>query len=291
MPTPGERWRASAVRQLYRLGWRTAARLPDRAVATTTAGLSRIAVRHGGHHLQTLRRNLAVLTGAPVDDALLRRAVQSYLRMVAEVLALPSWSPAQVVAGVQTVNEEVVRRAYAGSGAVVALPHSGNWDLAGAWACLTGMPVTTVAEQLPEAEFADFVAFRERLGMEVLSHRSPHAVADLIGAVRRGRLVCLLADRDLAGTGVPVQWAGRTLTMPAGPALVARRSGAALIPAVCRYSGPGMLIVFGPPVPPRPGRDGLVEMTQQVADFFALTLRQQPQDWHLMQPFFPELRP
>ena len=63
---------------------------------------------------------------------------------------------------VVTVNESVLRTAYAGPGAVVALPHSGNWDLAGAWACLTGMPVTTVAEQLSEAEYAAFMAFRER---------------------------------------------------------------------------------------------------------------------------------
>ena len=91
-----------------------------------------------------------------------------------------------------------MRNAYAGAGAVVALPHSGNWDLAGAWACLTGMPVTTVAEQLADAEYAAFVAFREGLGMEVLSHRDPGALAALVDAIHRRRVVCLLADRDLS---------------------------------------------------------------------------------------------
>ncbi len=74
--------------------------------------------------------------------------------------------------------------------------------------------------------------------------------------------------------------------MPAGPALIARRSGAALIPAVCHYTGSRMTIVFGQPVPPQPGRAGLVAMTQQLADFFPILLRQAPQDWHMMQPFF-----
>ena len=229
-----------------------------------------------------------MLTGRPADDDLLRRAVASYLRNFCEVLALRQWSGADIRSRVTTINESVLRTAYAGAGAVVALPHSGNWDLAGAWACLTGMPVTTVAEQLADAEYADFVAFRERLGMEVLSHRDPTAISELVFAVRRRRLVCLLADRDLERTGVPVRWAGQQITMPAGPAMVARRSGAALIPAVCQFTPTGMKIIFGDPIAPRPGRTGLAAMTQEVADFFADTLAEQPEDWHMMQPFFAD---
>jgi lauroyl/myristoyl acyltransferase len=68
---------------------------------------------------------------------------------------------------------------------------------------------------------------------------------------------------------------------------VARRSGAALIPIVCQFTRRGMRIVFSDPIPHRSGRDGLVAMTQQVADFFVATLAQQPEDWHMLQPFFP----
>ena len=75
--------------------------------------------------------------------------------------------------------------------------------------------------------------------------------------------------------------------MPAGPAIVARRSGAALIPAICQFTGDGMSIVFGDAVTARPGRDGLVAMTQEVADFFADMIAVRPEDWHMMQPFFP----
>ena len=187
---------------------------------------------------------------------------------------------------IETVNEPQMRTAYASTGAVVVLPHSGNWDLAGAYAQLTAMPVTTVAESLPGPDFAAFVAFRERLGMQVLSHRDPAVIGELLAAVRAGRLVCLLGDRDLAGSGLPVTWAGQPVTMPAGPAVVARRSGAALIPIVCQFTPRGMRIVFSDPIPHRPGRDGLVAMTQEVADFFVATMAEQPQDWHMMQPFF-----
>jgi phosphatidylinositol dimannoside acyltransferase len=283
--------RARALRWAFRIGWRTAHRIPRPLVAGVIAGLARIAVRLSGRHVQTLRHNLALTTGQPVDDRLARAAVRSHLRNVYEMLALPGWSPAEVLARIETVNEAGMRAAYASTGAVVTLPHSGNWDLAGAYAEFTGMPVTTVAEELPGPEFAAFVAFRERLGMEVLSHRDPAVIGELIAAVRAGRLACLLGDRDLAGRGVPVQWAGQQITMPPGPALVARRTGAALVPIVCQFTPRGMRIVFGDPVPHRPGRDGLVAMVQDVADFFVRTIAIQPEDWHMMQPFFPVADP
>jgi len=278
--------RNTLVRGIYRFGWRVAARLPTRLVAVIISVVSWVAWQRSDTHIRNLRRNLTYATGSPVNDDLLRAAIKSYFRSFYEVLALPAWSATEIRRRISVVNEHVLRDAYAGSGAVVAVPHSGNWDLAGAWACVTGMPVTTVVEQLPPDEFAAFLAFRERLGMQVLSHRDPAVLTTLMGAIRRGRVVSLLADRDLAGTGVPVSWRGQPITMPAGPALVARRTGAALLPAVCQFTHDGMAIIIGNPIQPRPGRDGLIAMMQQVADFFADTIAKHPQDWHMMQPFF-----
>ena len=286
MPKRDSRARELLVRAGYRLGWRVAARVPARVHRALPAIGGRWAVRRGGKPLQLLARNLAIAADREVDDDLLRAAVASYLRTVLEVLALPGWSAQEILGRVRTTNEHVLREAAAATGAVVALPHSGNWDLAGAWACTTGMPVTTVAEQLPEADFADFLRFRRRLGMEIFSHADPVTLPSLAQAIRRGRLVCLVADRDLSGGGVPVSWAGHPIRMPAGPALVARRTGAALVPAVCAYRGSGMLISFADPVLAVPGRAGLVQMTQQVADFFAAQISRQPEDWHMFQPFF-----
>jgi phosphatidylinositol dimannoside acyltransferase len=279
------------LRGIYRLGWQLAARLPRRLIALIISAASRVALQHDGIHVRTLRRNLALTTGAPVDSHLMHAALQSYLRNFYEVLALPAWSEAEIQRRVRAINEPAVRNAYAGPGAVVALPHSGNWDLAGAWACVTGMPVTTVAEQLSDPEYAAFVAFRESLGLEVVSHRDPAALTALVEAIQRRRVVCLLADRDLSGTGIPVSWRGQSITMPAGPAIVARRTGAALLPAVCQFTEDGMVIIIGDPVTHRQRRDGLAAMMQEVADFFADTIGRQPEDWHMMQTFFPDRQP
>lgn len=276
------------MRGIYHFGWQIAARLPHRVVSVIISAVSWMALRHDGVHVRTLRHNLALTTGAPVHSDLVRAAVKSYLRTFYEVLALPAWPKTEIQRRVLAINEPAVRGAHAGPGAVVALPHSGNWDLAGAWACATGMPVTTVAEQLSDAEYAAFVAFREGLGLQVVSQRDPDALARLIEAIHCRRVVCLLADRDLSGTGVPVFWRGRPITMPAGPAIVARRTGAALLPAVCQFTKDGMSIIIGEPVAARRGRDGLVAMMQEVADFFADTITKQPEDWHMMQPFFPD---
>jgi lauroyl/myristoyl acyltransferase len=276
----------AAIRQIYRIGWRIAGAVPRPFVTMIISVGSRRAARHNGTHVRTLRHNLTAATGEPASDDLVRAALASYLRNIYEMLALPSWPARKVISQVEVVGELQLRSTVAGRGAVVALPHSGNWDLAGAWACLTRLPVTTVAEELGGGDFEAFVSFRERLGMEVLSHRDPAAIATLVGAIRRGRVVCLLADRDLEGRGVPVQWHGQPVTMPAGPAMVARRSGAALVPAICQYTPTGMRIILGAAVEHRPGRDGLIAMTQEVADFFAAQIAAKPEDWHLMQPFF-----
>jgi phosphatidylinositol dimannoside acyltransferase len=286
-----DRLRDQLLRGIYSFGWRVAARLPRRLVALISSGASRVALQRDGIHVRTLRRNLALTTGAPVGRHLMLAALESYLRNFYEVLALPAWSETEIRCRVSAVNEPAVRDAHAGPGVVVALPHSGNWDLAGAWACVTGMPVTTVAEQLADADYAAFVAFREGLGLEVLSHRDPRALAALVDAIHRRRVVCLLADRDLSGTGVAVSWRGQQITMPAGPAIVARRTGAALVPAVCQFTEDGMAIIIGESITPRRGRDGLALMMQDVADFFAETIARQPEDWHMMQPFFSDRKP
>ena len=102
---------------------------------------------------------------------------------------------------VQVVDEDNMRAPFAeGRGVVAALPHMANWVHGGAWACLTGAPVSTVAERLrPEKLFERFLAYREGLGMEIL----PFTGATTIRSHARGspwepRLVPLLADRDVS---------------------------------------------------------------------------------------------
>lgn len=298
VPAPADASRSPAtvaLRTAYRLGWSVGPRLSDGAVRRLSQVIGTVGTRLGGRAVEQVRTNLDALTGRPPSDVLVRAALASWARNLIEAFALPGWTFEQVLAKVSVRGDGPLRAAVAERGAVVALPHSGNWDLAGAWACLTGMPVTTVAEELTGAvdtEFAQFLRLRERLGMTVYGHRDPAVLHRLVAAARPGRVVCLVADRDLLGSGLSVRWgpgrAAPTVTMPAGPALVARRSGAALFPMVARYTSTGIAMHIGAEVPVQPGRAGLVAMTQQLADVFARRLARSPEDWHVLVPFFPD---
>jgi len=280
-----------AVALGYVTGWRFVRLLPERSALRLFAGIADSVNRRDGRGVQRLRSNLARVR-PDLDDAALDRltheAVRSYLRYWTESFRLPSWPIEDVVRRTRTVDESVLRDAHAeGNGVVVALPHMANWDWAGAWACATGMPLTTVAERLrPERLYDEFVAYRATLGMEILPAGDPATFGKLQERLTEGRVVPLLADRDMSRSGVEVRLCDRAAKMPRGPAELARRTGAPLVPATLHYDGPELVVTFHDPVQHAEGEGGIVTMMQTVADRFTEALRAHAVDWHMMQRVF-----
>jgi len=274
----------------YLSGWRLVRLLPEPAARALFDRIADETYRRNGRGVQRLRANLARVAPDHQDDLdrLTQQALRSYLRYWCESFRLPSQPLEEVVRRTRTVDEHHLRDAYAaGHGVVVALPHMANWDQAGAWACGTGMPLATVAERLrPERLYDQFVTYRNTLGMEILPTGDPKVFERLADWVRAGGLVCLLADRDLSRSGVEVTLGGHRAKMPRGPAVLARRTGAPLVPATLHYDGPDLVLTFHPPVPAAEGEAGVVAMMQGVADRFTEGLREHPQDWHMMQKVF-----
>ncbi len=235
-----------------------------------------------------LRRAVPGISTAAVRE-LSQRAMRSYYRYWHEAFRLPSWSHNRIVDMVVTTNESSLREVHArGRGAIVALPHMGNWDLAGAWACLTGLPVSTVAERLrPESLYNRFVSYRAQLGIEVepLSGAGNPMTA-MRGALDRGRVVCLLADRSFGRGGVDVSLLGEAARLPGGPATLARMCKVPVIVATSSYRGPLMHLQISDPIDPVAGRGGVEATTQQIADEFGDAIRRTPEDWHMLQPVF-----
>ncbi len=250
--------------------------------------------RRNDRGVQQLRRNLARVRpelGPPALDELTHRAVRSYLRYWCESFRLPAWPLDDLVSRTRTVHEERLRTPYGeGRGVVCALPHQGNWDWAGAWACGTGMPLMTVAERLrPERLFDEFVAFRSGLGMRILPLTGGDSpMLRLSEYLRQGGFAPLLADRDLSRNAVDVRLCDAPARMPPGPALLARETGAALLPVTLRYVGRDLEISFHEEVPVGTGHEGVEAATQQVADAFTRGFRQAPEDWHMMQRVFTD---
>ena len=282
--------RADAAAWSYRAGWGGAGWLPEAWLRTVLQAAADAAWARRGAGVRTLEANLSRAVDGETDvRQLSRAAMRSYLRYWGEAFILPRWSTAKVRARVVPHEAHRLRDPLAaGRGVVAALPHMGNWDLAGAWACAEGMAVTTVVERLrPESLYENFVRYRQSLGMEVLPLSGAPPVGPLLERrLRAGRLVCLLADRELSGRGLRVPFLGASARLPPGPAWLARATEAVLLPVSTSYEGDRMHLWVHPPVEVGPGASGLVAATEAVAATFGSAIRRDPADWHMLQPIF-----
>jgi KDO2-lipid IV(A) lauroyltransferase len=174
--------------------------------------------RKNGTGVRQLRANLArVIPDArsATLEATTHEGVRRYMRYWSETFRLPAWSPEHLRASFDLIEglEDLDAAVASGKGAIMVSSHSGNWDLAGAWACDRYGGIATVAERLkPEGLYDKFVDYRESLGMEVLPHGEDATFRQLLRRLKEGTLVCLVADRDLSGSGIPVDFFGETET-------------------------------------------------------------------------------
>jgi KDO2-lipid IV(A) lauroyltransferase len=246
-----------------------------------------VAGRNGGP--EQLRKNLARVVGVPPDrvpEKLIRDSLASYARYWREAFRLPTMD--HELLGRQLIvddNAFITAALEAGRGAILALPHSGNWDMAGVWLAQNHGTFATVAERLkPESLYNRFLAYRESLGFEVIpssgGQRPPFEI--LADRLRSNGIVCLMADRDLSRRGVQVDFFGEPTRMPAGSAKLAIETGAALMPAHCWYEPDGWGCRIYPPLDTSSGDVGTI--TQAMADRFADNIAAHPADWHMMQP-------
>ncbi|MEU6436168.1 phosphatidylinositol mannoside acyltransferase [Streptomyces albidoflavus] len=278
---------------LYGLGWSTVKKLPEPVAVRLGQTLADTVWKRRGKGVLRLEANLArvVPDAGPERLAELSRAgMRSYLRYWMESFRLPAWSETRIKEGFEPEGLHHLTDGLAtGKGVILALPHLGNWDLAGAWVTRNlGVPFTTVAERLkPETLYDRFVAYREGLGMEVLPHTGGSAFGTLARRLRAGGLVCLVADRDLSASGVEVTFFGDTARMPAGPAMLAQQTGALLLPVTLWFDAtPVMKGRVHPPVEvPETGTraEKTSLMTQALADAFAEGIADHPEDWHMLQ--------
>lgn len=250
-----------------------------------------------------LRANLRQVLGPEVPprrlERMVRRGFVSYGRYWAEAFRLEDLSKQEIIRRMALVGREHLDKALAaGNGIVFATPHLGNWDVGGAWLVANGYPLTVVVERLRPVEvYERFVAYREALGMRLLPlDDGSETFRQVIRALQDGQLVALVCDRDLTGRGVPVTIFGRRTTMPGGPASLALRTGAALLPAAIyqdrRRPGWWDAIVL-PPLRVEPSGDtrtDVAALTQALASAFEQLIARAPEQWHVLSEYWREPR-
>jgi phosphatidylinositol dimannoside acyltransferase len=302
--TFAERLRSAA----FSAGWGLVCRLPEPVARALFNFGADIAWRRQGGGVQVLEGNLIRVlrtTAGFTEDApefgeevraLSRAVMRSYARYYLETFRLQIIPDERVMAGMHVNQENVdltLEYLKNGRGVIYALPHMGDFEQAGRWVILIGAgSIVAPAERLkPESVFQKFLAFRQGLGMEIVpTSGGPHAFGVMAQRLRAGKLVTIVADRDLSDTGVEVDFFGETALLPAGPAALAVQTGAALMPVSCWFVGEAEWaahVYDEIPVPAAGTRkEKIAAMTQALATVFEQAIREHPEDWHMLQKVF-----
>ncbi len=280
----------------YKLGSGVARALPAPLASAATRAASVGASQAMRERRLMVERNLRRATGRDLRGVALRSAVQrtfeSYGRYWLESFRLPGLTRSEVDAGLSYEGFEHIERARAdGYGPLMAIPHLGGWEWAAFWLTMVAdIPVTAVVEPIEPPElFEWFVEFRRSLGMHVVP-LGPKAGAEVVRGVRARHVVCLLSDRDIQGGGIEVEFFGERTTLPGGPATLALRTGAPILPCAVYNRQRGHHCVIRPPIPvERRGslREDVTRITQYVATELEALIRAAPEQWHLMAPNWP----
>jgi len=273
----------------YFAAWRVLRWLPERFVYSLAYKLSDLLTKRNAPSVQRLRSNLGrtqpEITALDLD-LLVYKGMRSAVRYWCDTFRLPDWSIERIQNTVTVTNEHLFFEAlHSGNGGIITVPHAGNYDHAAAYFCSKGAKIVTVAERLkPEALFKKFMAYRAAFGMEALP-LDGRVIPTLALRLRAGCIVALAADRDLSRSGIDVTFFGAPARMPAGPAVLALRTDAALISAMVSYTNTGIHIDFDAVHIPSHGSEAekIVAIIQSSADLFAKGIAAHPEDWHMMQ--------
>lgn len=183
-----------------------------------------------------------------------------------------------------------------GKGVVLALPHMGNWEIAGLRAADEDARVLAVAEELGNERIVEwFIAMRRMMSIDVVIARKGGTVTrDLLQRLREGGVIALLCDRDIKGTGVPVEFFGEETTLPAGPIALADRTGAILLPVGTYFAkGAGHVFEVNEPleIPELEDQDERIAAgVRRLAGVVEDVIRRAPEQWHLILPNWPSDR-
>ncbi len=279
----------SFVAWAYIVAWKLLRALPEKSAYSLFNRGAHLLVSRNGKSVQRLRKNLIHVNPGLSESQmsnLLEEAMASYMRYWCDTFRFPNWDKKRINSTVTVTREELlVDGIKSGRGVIVALPHAGNWDHAGAYFCLKGIHLVTVAERLkPERLFNEFLRYRQAMGMEVLALDS-RSIATLAQRLREGHLIALVADRDLSKSGIDVDFFGKPARMPAGPAVLALKTGAIFLTAFVNYTKNGIHITFDEISIPESGsqEEKVSVLVQKSADNFEQGIRRHPQDWHMLQ--------
>lgn len=240
----------------------------------------------GHRRVAEARRRIREVFGSALDERAVRRAAWESLRNVCfnvvEIIRLPrltrAWVERQVDRG--NLPDLMARHVKPGQGAILVIPHMGNWDLAAVTAGLTGLPVFVIAARQKNPLTDAFLnRMRAAQGMEVVL-RDDHVVKRVLRGLKDGRVLALLTDLRSRTPGMRVRFLGREANLVAGLGLFARQAGVPVFAGTVRRVGWTRHVwhfeepIYGDPAVAKEA--DWQRITQQVMDIFDRAIRAHP---------------
>jgi len=286
---------------LFRLGNVVIGALPPRARYPLAALVGRSAFLVMRRRRRIAFENYGQVLGLPWNHPLTRRTAQrafgNYFKMIADFILMDSLRPDEIRKMVRPVGREHLDQALAQHrGAVVVTAHVSNWDMLAAAAAVYGYPTNAVTNELPSGGLNRLVvASRARIGMKMIP-LGASSLRNIMKALSRNEVVALACDLFAGERGVSVPFFNRPALFPPGPASIALRTGAPIIPVWVRRE-PNNVYVAEVEAPLEVSRTGdmardIQVTTERIVQFFERIIRREPDQWLVFLPVWrPQAQP
>lgn len=281
-PTGRRELRSALLENLERLLTRIVERLDWHEAQRVGAELGSFAWRLSRRdHARTLE-HLALAfpdLSASQRHQLGRESFRHLGTMLTESLWLLAQPPSAVAPHLAREGWPHLERARASGRPVVLLTgHCGNWELLGAATGLSGLRISGLARALDDPGLQRWlVGLRAHFGNRTIVRGEPGAVRDLLSVMRTNGTLCVLIDQDTRVDGCWIDFFGRPAWTPVGPAEIALRFGAVVLPAFVERNDDGSHLVRIEPALDLPTDP--VAATQAMHDRIEAQIRRRPEQW------------
>lgn len=287
---------------LYGLAWFLVKRLPNKITLYVFRKIADYSYKKDLTGVQQLRANLSFMLNLSNNsnelENYVKEGMRSYLRYWQEAFRLPKWDKNYLERNIRIkgrINLDAAQNS--GKPLVTAVAHMGNWDAAGFWYTSNFGPLTTVAERLkPESLFTRFVKFRNSFDIEIIPTSGETDIfMKLVRRAKEGRMIALVADRDISKNGIEIIYGNSKTTFPVGPAAIVATVGGLILPMSSYYDFDGKLTFeFFPTLSPNQDSSkekNILNLTQELAKIFESEIKKHPKDWHLLQRVWKDVLP
>jgi len=289
----GSRRLEKAVITGYRSASWVLAHLPPRPAWTVIGWFSQAGYLLWPKKRHWVNANFAHVLGRNPDDKAVRRlalrAYAHYARYLVELMRLPSLPPGAIGELVEADGLEALEQVFAeSSGLILAVAHIGNNEACAAGVASRGWPISVVADDSSFPEMFELLRQqRESWGVAVIPWRNLRGV---YGVLRRKEMLALLIDWGYRADGIPVRLFDAWTALPAGPATLAAKTGATILPVtISRRENGRLRAAFDEPIRVASSSpEDLQRATQRMADALQRTIAGAPEQWYSFKPMWPD---